>query len=890
MKRVRLLSTLAASLALAAQCGTDPPQNDGGDAASQDAVPTMNDVASESNDDVNEPVDVPNPMCNAPMPLEPGAMPTAFNPMVLSPTRAMAGVAMAGQLPQHPSGLTEYKDGDLILANDRIAAVIERARPSSGYDPWGGKLIGLTLVRNQALVDPADFNEAIVTLGRFTLQTQAVGVINDGSNGQPAVIRAVGLTKPVPFIDEFARPIAGQPLGDFVSGFEYVLAPGAEHIDMYLLVNHQRLNTTTIDLSLHAFFQRYRMPGYTDNVGFDINGNASKPYIGWINDNGASYAWFDPNSTIASFLSVSGFDAFQAPVSINLAPCTQVRRHMARIVVGGAGVDGLNSAVARTRMQTQREIRGNVVDGSGAPAVGARVHATSMDGMRYITRVPVDAMGNYVLHVPSAEPVRLLAWRSGDGASPTVDVPMASNTAGALRLPMTGTIDVAITSAMAATPARIQVIPMAGNAPTLPAMFGEQTPGNNRNHVVFPQDGRATLRVPVGRYRVLGSRGFEYTIADTMVDVTAGATTMVRSSIDRVVDTSNVMCGDFHIHTNRSPDAPDPARYKLQAMAADGLEIAVRTDHEYTMDFEQVIAELNLGQYVFGVPALELTTFTWGHFNVFPLTPDPTRPNNGVFDWPNRLPPAVFADVRARPERPVLIINHPVGMAAGAYFTAAQYNAATNTPGRMNMWDNDFNVVEVFNESSFAANRNASVRDWFGLLKGGRRVYSVGSSDSHSIMPNSPVGYPRTCMNLGTDNPRMLSNNQIRDAVAVGHATISGGAYLTVSMRGGAVGPGDEAMGVGAMAAVDVRVQAAPWVRLSTLEVIVDGVTVETRPLMGNAVDRLRSTINVPVAATGSWVVFAVNGLPLEPLYPTNMANPEDHAAFAVSNPIFLRR
>jgi hypothetical protein len=850
----------------------------------------MTDVASESNDDVEQPLDVPNAMCAAPMPLPAGAMPAPFNPMVLSPTRASAGRAMAGQVPQNASGLTEYKEGDFVLANDRIAAVIEAARPSSGYDPWGGKIIGLTLVRNGALVDPADFNEAIVTLGRFSLQTTEVGVINDGSDGRPAIVRAIGVTKPVPFIDEFARPIAGQPLGDFTAAFEYVLAPGAEHIDLYMIVNHQRTNTTSIDLSLHAFFQRYRMPGFSDAVGFDINGPALKPYIGWINDSGASYAWFDANTSITNTLSVSGFDAYQSPASIDFAPCTQVRRHMARIVVGGAGADGLGSAIARTRMQQQREIRGNVLDGMGAPAIGARVHATSMDGRTYYTRAPVDMMGNYVLHVPAAEAVRLVAWRSGDGAGPTLDVPAAMNMPAALRLPMTGTLDVAITSAMAPVPSRIQVLPVGATAPTLPASHGEQVPGNNRNHVVFPSDGRATLRVPVGRYRVLATRGFEYSLYETMVDVSAGGTTMVRGTIDRVVDTTGVMCGDFHIHTNRSPDAPDPARYKLQSMAADGLEVAVRTDHEYTMDFENVIADLNLGQYLFGVPALELTTFTWGHFNVFPLVPNPQRPNNGVFDWPNRLPPAVFADVRARPERPVLIINHPVGMAISSYFTAARYNAATNTPGRMDMWDTQFNVVEVFNESSFVANRNASVRDWFGLLNGGRRVYSVGSSDSHSIMPNAPVGYPRTCMNLGTDNPRMLSNNQIRDVIAAGHATISGGAYLTVSMRGGAVGPGDEAMGVGPMASVDVRVQAAPWVRVSTLEVYVDGMVTETRQLMGNAVERFRGPINVPVAAAGSWVVFVVNGQTLDPLYPGAAGSPEDHAAFAVSNPIFLRR
>ena len=42
------------------------------------------------------------------------------------------------------------------------------------------------------------------------------------------------------------------------------------------------------------------------------------------------------------------------------------------------------------------------------------------------------------------------------------------------------------------------------------------------------------------------------------------------------------------------------------------------------------------------------------------------------------------------------------------------------------------------------------MRDWFALLSGGRRVVAVGSSDSHELV-DTPVGYPRTCLELGTD-------------------------------------------------------------------------------------------------------------------------------------------
>ncbi|MDP3274526.1 MAG: CehA/McbA family metallohydrolase [Deltaproteobacteria bacterium] len=869
-------------MALASNCGVDPPAMDGGADANADAMGQDDTVDVALQDDTGP------TGCTRTFTFTPGTTPD-FDPMTVSPTRAAAGRLTAATLPANPSGLLEHRAGDFVLANDRVAALVGAARPISGYVPWGGKLIGLTSVRAGRLVDPADFNEAIVTLGRFTLRTESVSVINDGRDGMAAVVRAVGTTAAIPFIDEFARPLAGQPLGNLSAALEYRLEPGKEHVDVFVLVNSTRANPTPIALSLHGFFQRTRMPLYFENRGFvsgDTSSAGPQPSLSFVHDTSTSYAWIDPNGPLTPFLYVSGFDGFQAP-EFEIGACEQWRRHVARVVIGGPGLDGLKSAVARTRMQTQREIRGNVTDAMGMPAAGARVHATSADGTAHLTRVDTDAMGNYVLHVPAGMGVRLQAWREGDGPSPTQDVPAATAMA-ALRLPAVGTLDIAVTDdTMTALPARILVEPVTGRPSLLPASHGEFTPGNNRNYVLFPVDGRANVRLPVGRYRVIAARGFEYEIASSEIDVLAGMTATVRPVIRRSVDSANIQCGDFHIHTNRSPDAPDPARYKIASLAADGVEVAVRTDHEYVMDFEPLIAEMNLGALMFGIPALELTTFTWGHFNVFPLTPNTAEPNNGIFQWSNRLPPAVFAEVRARPERPTIIINHPSSFAAGgAYFTAARLNPMTGQSTRPEYWDTDFSAVEVFNDSSFEENRMASVRDWFALLNANRRVFAVGSSDSHAVLPVSTTGYPRTCMYLGTDNPRMLSNNQVRDAVAQGRAVISGGALITATTQAGAVGPGQEASGVGPMAAFDVRVQAPTWVRLTELETIVNGVSMGRQPIPAApamSAERLRTTVNVAVPATGGWVIFVAHGLELTPIYP-------GRTAFGSTNPIFIRR
>jgi hypothetical protein len=369
--------------------------------------------------------------------------------------------------------------------------------------------------------------------------------------------------------------------------------------------------------------------------------------------------------------------------------------------------------------------------------------------------------------------------------------------------------------------------------------------------------------------------------------VEAGADVPLEASLARVVDTTGVMCADYHIHSHRSVDSSDPSTLKVSGLAADGLEIAIRSEHEWVADFAPVVEQLGLGDFVLGLAGLELTTFSYGHFGVFPLSPDPARGSGGAIPWFGRLAPEVFASVRDRPEAPALIINHPraTGVRQG-YFVEAGYDPVTGSVRRPELWDEGWSVVEVFNESTFEQNRDGTVRDWFSLLASGRRVFAVGSSDSHRIQ-SVPVGWPRTCLYVGVDDPRALTPELVRDATVAGRGYVSGGIYLDVVGPGGA-GPGQEASGVGDVANVEVVVRAAPWIDVQRLELIVDGASVETVPVLESDRDpldptvRLRASLEADVAPAGSWVVVHAAGD--EPF------DVHGRVPFAVSNPIFLRR
>lgn len=835
------------------------------------------------------PPDAPPAVCETvPPPFETGDATGHPEPLGAAAGQARAGRVAEAQLPEDPTGLAVWAPGDFVLATDRVALLIEDVGASDLYDPFGGRPVGIASVEDGRLVRAADYNEILFGFGPYLVATERVTVLADGSDGGPAIVRASGPLRRLEFLGDLLTAFAGgEDYGGLPAAMDYELRPGSDAIEVYVSVAPPTPAAIRVPFLVQGILQRYRMPIWTPGGGFTVPTSAF-PMAAFVADEATSYAWLAAEGAqLTPILDTSGVLALSAGSRVVARGCERSRFHLGTFVIGGPGLGGLQGALAHHRGETLRTVRGVVVDASGAPAPEIRVHARRADGSHFARVMPA-ADGTFELAVPDEE-VSFEGYAPGAPRVGPVTVPAGT---GAVRLerPATGAVHVEVTDAASGVrlPARVQLLP-AGGAPEIPADTGERQLSRGRSHIEFAMPGALDLVAAPGAYDVVVSRGYEYELVRESVNVREGETLTVSAALDRVVDTTGVMCADYHIHTHRSPDSTDSPERKLTALIADGLEIPIRSDHEWVNDFQPVIERMGLADWAFGVGGEELTTFAWGHFNVFPLVEDRSLPSGGAIPWVGRLPPAVFADVRARREQPVLIINHPrSGGRFGGYFNAAGLDRATGVGVNTDHWDEEFTLVEVFNDESFEEARDSTVADWFGLLRGGRRVFAVGSSDSHNV-DGSPVGYPRTCLLLDTDDPRSLTPNRVRDVTAAGHSTISGGIYLTVSGPG-EVGPGETARGVGASASFDVTVQAASWIReVGALEVIVDGVTVEMIPLGEpdplEPVVRLRASgITVPVDARGSWVVFHVG---------SERAMDEIHPGrrpFAVSNPVFLER
>jgi len=813
-------------------------------------------------------------------------------PLGASSSEARAGRVTTADLPETRPGLLTWKDGDYVIANDKIALVIEDVGDSDLYDPWGGRPVGLARVENHKMVEPANFGELFLLTGRSTIVTDSVSVLNDGSDGKTAIIRARGKLHPLPFFENLIAVVYNETWTDIDAAIDYELAPGSDHVDVRLRYASARAEEELSPSTLHALMYTERTPAFQPNKGFDAT-LSNTPYIALVDDEATSWAYIPGEGTLGSSLSTSGFLGAFAP-GFTMPACGKLDRLHAQIAIGGPGLDGAVLAAATTRGEAVREITGAVTR-SGVNIPRVHVHALDAAG-NYLTRAVTRADGTFSLHVPAGADVTLTTYHRGDQV---VSVHAGTATVSpAIDLPAIGSIIVTAIEGTTPVPVRVQVLPVAPTVlPAVPASYGEPQVTAGRLHVIYMIDSSATLPVPPGKWEVIVSRGYEYEIERQVVDVTAGAQVHVDAVMEHSVDTTKIQCGDFHIHTWRSNDSGDDATQKVAQAIADGVELPVRSDHEWVADFSREIDELLATKWAASFGSIELTSFeVWGHMGVFPLTPRPDEVNAGAPKWQTfptaaapdtefatLSPKAVFDTVRERPEQPVIIINHPRG--STNYFGYVGYDPATGLADSVADWDTKFTLVEVFNDSSWKSNRNGTVVDWFGLLKAGRKVMAVGSSDTHEMAKN-PVGYPRTCIRVGTDDPRALTAAGVRDQLAAGHTSVSGGIYVSAKL--GTAESGDTTTGAGSPLQVDVTIQAATWIDVDAIEVIVDGVTVDTIPVMPGDADptnpaiRWRGQIPVQVKATGGFVVIAAYAArALDPVHPGKMP-------FGVTNPIFV--
>jgi hypothetical protein len=442
----------------------------------------------------------------------------------------------------------------------------------------------------------------------------------------------------------------------------------------------------------------------------------------------------------------------------------------------------------------------------------------------------------------------------------------------------------------APVPARVLVQPAGAAGPSdasglgVVPLLGRYDHADGAGSSVYTLTGTASVLVPPGRWRVRASRGLEYTLPESIVAVEPGASAGVLLHVARAVETPGAVACDLHLHSVRSEDSNVPLEGRVISLVAEGVEVAVATDHDAITDYAPTIERLGARALLATIVGDEITTSepNFGHFNLFPVpTLEPGEVAEPIGSW-HRSPAELFAAARAaEPGEEILQVNHPRMEPHIGYFGAFAFDPLTGgaAPG----FSTDFDTIEVFNglELAHLDKVEANLRDWYALLDLGLRKTATGNSDSHWLALHE-VGYPRTYVFMdGVDGPGEVKVDDFVRALKEGRALVTNGPYLQASV-GGAFPGGTARAGPDHEVRLEIEVHAAPWIDVSSLEVVVNG-TVAWRANVTLTDGWVSRKVDVPIARD-SWVVVLVRGKkPLDGVLPVKGVLP-----FAFQNPVWV--
>jgi hypothetical protein len=757
--------------------------------------------------------------------------------------------------------------------NSRIRFFVQDASRPVGNSVEGGNLIDVDRVRNDEFVDGHDtFREHVSGLGAQESEVTAIEVANDGTNGQPGIIRITGTPTALSLAPQ-ANFLSQNLQGTFIT--EYRLAPDSDIIEIETTFKNDG-DTLFGGLGVDFMAIGGATPIMTPQTGFEeVQPFSNVDFIVGARGDGVNVGFVCDGKGMTVPLVEGGVTVPICEDELTIGAEGSFKRFM---VVGDGSIDSvarqawglLGAATGTVSGTVSGVVAGTVVSALNGPIDDADSHLVSEaavsfgqgnDGAFELVLPP----GDYTLvaHVPDLQGQQV-------GRSEPVDVAVVDGGRASSSLALGGSGTVVVSTAFdggagdaAPRAAKLTLVALDDTQRGLSSLLDFGGASSTVRYDVSA-DGAFDVRVPAGRYRAYVTRGFEWSRFEVDVDVSAGTATTVAASIARVLDTTGFVGGEFHQHSLGSIDAVVPVPIKVLENAAEGIEVAVSTEHDNLVDFRPFVEQLGLSGQMVAFVGEEVSYQAIGHFNAYPWTVDDADPfaDSGSSMWWQKTVPEMFRDIRAGGgggNSDILIqLNHPrsglTGVLAsmvfdptdGARLPRDPPNLATLPPTVYADWSPAFDAIEVntnFGDvglytpagkatlKALAAENTTSVpvlADWFGMMNAGLPIAAMGNSDSHGM--NGAVGYPRTFLFVGGDDPIAVDEALLRQTIRAQRTTIAEGCFITLLA--------DDAlhMGAGDLVAADrtmtVRLQAPPHVTVGRLELYVGGTV---QPLTGDA-------------------------------------------------------
>jgi hypothetical protein len=702
--------------------------------------------------------------------------------------------------------------GDLLLENSEVAFVIQRLGASSGFAESGGNIVDAA----DARLRKDELGQQFLCLGTFPRQGVYDALTSGASPDGSAWVEARGRE-----LYESALRVTTR----------YTLRPP----DRALLIETTLENTgdTPLEgLSLGDAIQWGGAEKIAPGKERGFKGPSSGPYVGGVG-RFTSYALTSTEGDIAGISGGTWTDTSQRK-DVALAPKATVSYARVFLVGERADTSSVVSELARSAGQPVGAIEVRLLpDAPGTAAVDVSPDA----------RVSVQSAGAEVLSIhASGTPPRLqafvppghyvLTYTGGGGraglGSDTVDVPPNGEAHADLAVTEPAAMRVlCVEPTGAAMPCKV-TFERTDGAPA-PDFGPAYAAGPARNQATTA-DGVVDVALAAGAYRVTASRGPESTLAQTDVTLAPGQHPELRLSPRRVVDTAGYLACDFHQHTMLGTDSPVATRDRIIANGAEGVEVAVASEHNVVANLEPIVHALHLERVLVSLSGDELTSdasrHPCGHANAWPLPFDAADPRGGAPAVRDRTAREVFDGMRATVQGDFVIqVNHPRSGTNG-YFDQLGFDPVTGV-GTGAGYDARFDALEVWNGRNVSA-RAKVLGDFFAMLRTGHPVTATADTDTHGIV-GQEAGYPRTYVRVADDGP--LDPWSAARAADVAHGVktlrdvvLTNGPVLRVTARGAAgdvpVGGVAKTSGIGKTVTVKVHVESAPWVVVDELRVL----------------------------------------------------------------------
>ncbi|MBM4319595.1 MAG: carboxypeptidase regulatory-like domain-containing protein, partial [Deltaproteobacteria bacterium] len=752
-------------------------------------------------------------------------------------------------------------EGDWLLIGERAAFIVAGTELSRTYWHTGGILVDAVALSGCAQAGPEQFSEVVPLFGRLDLNDlvgrsvlrgffgERVELLADGADGGSATVRVHGRDDRFWLIELLVLAEAygagrfrslSAPLG-IETWVDYVLEPGSAVLRIEVSTRNAGAAPLQLLTAMALWFGDTVPESHFAASSLTVSGYTLELGIPWLAASRGDGAWAfaAPGANPAAVREVGTLgvvDANAVFLPPTLGPRGGEDTHVAvfLLAVGPGDANSaarllgpLNPEPTPHRRYTLFPVAGRTVDEpSGAALAGATIELQLQDASgtwRTLDSFRSGVDGRFQGEIPDfghpRPEYRLVAHLAGrpDPAPLGFRVPEVPELT--LAFPAGGRL-------------AYDVRDEAGRGLPAKILLWQ---GEHLVQRIYSIAGLGEEPVPPGEYTVSVSRGFEHSPYQGALTVQPQQQAELSVVLPRLVDTSGFLSVDTHLHASPSPDSMVAIPQRIATVAAEGLEVAVSTDHEAVADWSWGVRETGLGSWVATVIGQEITASLPNHLNAFPLVPlaPPAARDmrGGYVHWFGLDMAQIQAAARERGAS-LITLNHPRSGRCG-YLCLARWDRLTGSsllddPSRLGFapdaafWAEDFDAIELMNGPQrvlldpAAPEQSGLLDDWLSLLNHGARITALGASDTHGL--DAP-GMPRTYFAASSDEPAGFDEQELVDSLRAGRALVSSGAFARVLVDGVA-GLGDTITVDDGEVELYLRIEALPEVDVTRFLVL----------------------------------------------------------------------